>query len=377
MPAGGGGWQPGMPGGNDMHVSAGAGIGVGRGYVVGEYQEGPSTVTDTYTVVAPTPKGPIICGLSVVGLIILYVMAAGMTSDVHVTATQHRWTFAIHTQVFAVRQHGDWQRNVPGDSYNRMCRLRQSGTHRRLINTVCHTEHTTRTSQSCSTSNGIQHCQTVTTPVAQQVCQNIYQYYRDYDTWCDYNVNRWVAQNPAVSSGVGLAPYWPYAQITNCGMLGCTRLGHTTQDYMVDFHIDDGHSAGSTDTCDWSNPSMWGWLNDNSHYQAQASHFGSHLLCETLQTPEAAPPPSHYQFVPTGGNSSDVLPQYAPAPPPPPGPLYAPGGEYTGDGPHSAPAPPPAFLAAEEPEITITELDAGELAEMSAPAAPTGDEATE
>lgn len=372
MPAGGG-YGPGMPGGNDMHVSVGAGIGVGRGYVVGEKQEGPSTVTDTYQVVGdskPMNKTPIFVCLGIVALIGIYFFVAGMVSDVHVTATSHSWRFEVHTQIFTVVHDGDWQRNLPYDSYNRMCSLRQSGTHRSIIGQTCHNEHTTRSSQSCDTSNGVQHCQTITTPVVQRVCHNIYQYYIDYDTWCDYNANRWVHQTPAVSAGSGLAPYWPYAPITNCGMLGCTRLSHTEQHFMVDFHIDDGHSAGSTDQCDFSDPQwqmqqpqmMWGWINDHAQYQAQATNFGSALVCNSVQTPQAAPPPPDFQFVPQGGNSTDVLPQQpSHMTTQAPGPEYAPGGHFTGTVPAPAPSPPPTFLAAEEPEIT--ELDIAELAE--------------
>lgn len=133
---------------------------------------------------------------------------------------------------------------------------------------------------------------------------------------------------------------------------------------MVDFNINDGHSAGTTDTCDFFDPGMWGWLTDGNQYQAQATNFGSDLICNTLQTPQAAPPPPNYRFVPDGGNSTDVLPQ-APAhmTTAAPGPEYLHGGQFTGSVPGPAPAPPPAFLAAEEPEII--ELDTAELAEMA------------
>lgn len=374
----------GMAGGNDVHMSVAAGIGVGRGHVVAEYQTGPSKVTDTYTVVGngkPTderlvgngnPEEPknkcclYVC-FGVVALIVLNFMAATAVSDVHVTVIGHHWMFKIHTEVFTVVHDGDWQTRIPYDSYNRMCSVRQSGTSRRIIGQNCYNRETTRSSTSCSTSNGVQHCQTVTTPVVQQICHNIYQYYVNYDTWCDYWVNRWVHQPTAVSSGIGLAPYWPYAPVTNCGMLGCTRLNPThptSQHFMVDFNINDGHSAGPRDTCDFSDPGMWGWLIDGSEYQAQATQFGRKLICNSFQTPQAAPPPPNYTFVPDGGNSTDVLP-LAPAhmTTPAPGPEYAPGGQFTGSVPGPAPAPPPFFLAAEEPEII--ELDAAGLAGMA------------
>lgn len=378
MPAdggfGGGGWQPGMPGGNDMGMTVGAGIGVGPGYVVGEHQTGPSTVTTTVTKVGeeessgPVSKGPIICCLSCVALLVLYSMAAGMTSDIHITAQQHRWRFEVHTQVFVVEQRGGWQRHLPYDSYNRMCRLRYHDTTRVMISQVCHDEHTTRQSTSCHTSNGMRTCQTVSTPVVQHICNPVYQYYRNYATWCDYSVNRWRDQVPAVSEGAGLQPYWPYAPVSNCGMIGCTRMSHTEQHFMVDFHIDDGHSAGSTDTCRWTDPGMWAWVQDNAQYQAQANNFGASILCETVQTPHAAPAPAHYNFVPRGGNYSDA-PQQPPASmtTAPPGPQYAAGGQFTGTVPPPAPAPPPAFLMAEEPIITeLTEEEAAALAEAPA-----------
>jgi len=366
----GGGYGPGMAGGNDMHASVGAGIGVGRGYVVGEQQEGPSTVTDTYTEVKPMNKTPLFVCLGVVGLLVGYFVMASQVSDVHITATDHRWRFEVHTQVFTPTSGGNWQRNIPYDSYNRMCSMRQSGTHRTVIGQTCHNEHTTRSTQQCSTSGGVQHCQTVSTPVVQRVCNNIYQYYRDYDTWCDYTVNRWVNQPAAVSSGMGLEPYWPYVVISNCGNFGCTRLHHQEQHFLVDFHIDDGHSSGNMDTCDFSDPRlqiqqpqmMWGWINDNVQYQAQATNFGRSLVCNTIQTPQAAPPPPDFQFHPRGGNSTDVLPDFpADVTTAAPGNEYAHGGEFTGTVPAPAPSPPPAFLAAEEPEIT--ELDIAELAE--------------
>jgi len=379
LPADGGYQQmgPGMAGGNDVHVSVGAGIGVGRGYVVAEEQTGPSTVTDTYTVVGdskPMNKTPLYVCLGVVALLVVYLVAASGASAVHVTATAHRWRFEVHTDVFTVLHQGNWQTRIPFDSYNRMCSVRQSGTSRHCVRTIsgtcaqtCHNRHTTRQTQHCSTSNGVQHCQTVSTPVTQRVCNTVYQYVNNYDTWCDYWVNRWAPQATAISSGVGLAPYWPYAPITNCGMLGCTRVNPnhpTSQHFMVDFNINDGSSAGSTDTCDFPAPGMWGWLTDGSQYQAQATNFGSDLICNSLQDLQAAPPPPNFQFVPDGGNSTDVLP-LAPEhmPTAAPGPQYASGGQFTGSVPEPAPSPPPAFLAAEEPEIT--ELDTAELEEIA------------
>jgi len=380
MGGGGGGYGAGMPGGNDAHVSVGAGVVLGRDQIVGEQQIGPSTVTDTYT---PVGKGgsmnktPLFVCLGVVGLLICYMVAAGAASDVNLTAVSHRWRFEVHTQMFGVEHRGNWQRLIPFDSYNRMCSIRRSGGHydtQNPIGRTCHNRQTTVTSQGpCSTSNGVQHCQTISTPVVQQVCNDVYQYYIDYDTWCDYNVNRWVDQTPAVSSGIGLAPFWPYVSISNCGMLGCTRLGRRQpapaleQHYMVDFRIG-SHSSTTMSTCDFSASQwniqqpqmMWGWINDDAPYQGQATNFGTDVVCNSIQTRQAAPPPPDFQFVPDGGNSTAELP----APPADmvtaaPGPDYAPGGQLSGGVPAPAPAPPPpaaAFLAAaEEPEIT--ELD--------------------
>jgi len=361
----GGGYGPGMAGGNDMHGTVGVGIGVGRDYVVAEQQEGPSTVTETYTK-EPMNKTPLYVGLGVVGLlIVVYFVMAGQVSDVHITATDHRWRFEVHTEMFQQHITGDWQRNIPYDSYNRMCQPRMHNqVHSRVIARPCHTEHTTHNERTCTTTGGVEHCQTVSTPVVANVCHNVYEYYRVYDTWCDYSVNRWVRapMSPAVSSGHGLEPYWPYAPISNCGNFGCTRLSHTEQHYIVDFHIDDGHSSGHTDECDFPAPEMWGWITDNVQYQAQATNFGSSLVCNSIQTTDAAPPPPDFHFQPSGGNSTDVLPVFpADMTTAAPGDEYAHGGEFTGTLPPNSPSPPPAFLAAEEPEIT--ELDVAELAE--------------
>lgn len=377
---GGGGYQP------NVHVSVGTGmVAKGPGYVVGEQQSGPSTVTQTYVgdggSSMPVGKGPIICCLSVVAALIVYMMMAGMQSDIHVTANQHRWEFEIHTEIFTVLHDEGWG-SPPMDSYNRMCQLRRHGGHygHTPIGRTCHTEHTTR--HDCSTSNGVQTC--VNTPVDRRVCNNIYQWYVDYDTYCTYNVMRWVRApaSPAISSGVGMSPYWPYAPITNCGGLGCTRLHRTIQNFYVDFTITDGHSAGSQDTCTWHDTGMWGWIQDSAQYQAKADHFGSNIICPTLQTPQAAPPPSDFQFQPRGGNSTYVPPQYVPAPAPPAPPAYASGSEWTGGSmpqPAPAPAPPGVFLAEKPGDVTITELNEAELAELDAAAleAPADDEVTE
>lgn len=105
---------------------------------------------------------------------------------------------------------------------------------------------------------------------------------------------------------------------------------------------------------------MWGWINDNAPYQGQATNFGTSVVCNSIQTRQAAPLPPDFQFEPQGGNSTAELP----APPAhmvtaAPGPVYAQGGQFSGSVPEPEAAPPPpsdAFLAAaEEPEIT--ELD--------------------
>jgi hypothetical protein len=209
-------------------------------------------------------RGGIIIGAVIAAIVGL--IALGMqTNDVDVVVSGHEWERTIQIEEYKTLREGSWQNSVPSSSRNRRCYEKQSGTNRIPDGEDCRT---VRRDNGDGTFSERQECTTR---------------YREepvYDTWCDYDIDRWVNGRVVRTSGDSLrdTPYWGDADLRCTGQrVGCEREGNQNEQYTVMFRGD-----GNTYRCTYRDEQEWASIPIESAWTLPVYTFGG-AACDDLE----------------------------------------------------------------------------------------------
>lgn len=195
------------------------------------------------------------------------------TEPTTVTVTDHTWQRDILIERLSARQDGAWCDSMPSDAYG-VSRSRQQRSTRSIPD-----------GESCGTVNVDNGDGTFSTRTE---CHTTYREEPVYDDYCDYTVDRWGHDHTNTSKGQGLddPPYWPSYSVSDCGSLGCTRVGARRESYYV-------HFVDADDTpqqCDFDQK-QWGSMPVGTRWAGRKQVIWDNLVCSGLE-PEGKKKPA-------------------------------------------------------------------------------------
>jgi hypothetical protein len=183
----------------------------------------------------------------------------------HVQVTGHTWVREIRIEDFDQRSAGSWCDQMPTDAYRIHRREKERSTREVPDGESCQTK---RVDNGDGTFKEVREC----TP----------RYRKEpvYDTWCDYQVDRWAYKRSVVArGGLAEAPAWPALDLRPCQRRGCEREAGRKETYTV--HLAD-KKGGRTHDCAFPE-SLWRRFAVGDTYESQVSLMLKRLDCGKLQ----------------------------------------------------------------------------------------------
>jgi DNA-directed RNA polymerase subunit RPC12/RpoP len=162
----------------------------------------------------------------------IFALLSLRTSDVSASVQDVSWQRMVEIQEQRQVQESAWEDSLPADAQNISCRdeYRETRPNPAPNSTeVCGTPYTLDTGSGAG--EVVQDCE-----------------YRVYDSFCEYEVLKWVTITQATAQGNDLQPYWPVFDLQ-----GNQREGQRSENYTVIFSADSqGYEYTTTNASEFS-----------------------------------------------------------------------------------------------------------------------------
>lgn len=178
-------------------------------------------------------KSTIYWVFGVLAAVVLLFAFLFSTKDYEATVTSVAWEREISIESFDKHHESGWTKDP--DAYN-VSSYSKVRYHRDVYRTETRTvtEYETR-----YRDNGNGSSSSYTVPITKTITEQVYDHSEPvYDTWYEYDVDRWTYQRKVTASGTDKDPYWPEYTLTDVeGQYGDEREGKRTEKYSVSFQV--------------------------------------------------------------------------------------------------------------------------------------------
>jgi len=205
--------------------------------------------------------GAVVAVLVVGGFFFLF----NQTEEETVVVTGHTWSRTISVETYQRTEDEDWEDNIPAAAYNESCRQRQRDTER------------VQDGQTCETVRRDNGDGTFT---ERQECEPTYREEAVMDTWCEYDIDTWEADESITTTGSSTspAPEWGDTDFQCSGpRLGCQREASRDETYTVLFEGD-----GETYRCSFPQDE-WATFTTGSRWAMEVRQFAGGAVCSSLE----------------------------------------------------------------------------------------------
>jgi hypothetical protein len=197
-----------------------------------------------------------------IGLIVLAIwFVLFRTKAAQMTITAHRWERAIAVEEYGEKQGAEWRDKLPSDARDVSCHQKERS--KRKVDTG---EEDCRTSRKDNKDGTYEQIKT---------CTPIYRSEPVDDDWCRYTVHRWRPLEPIKTTGIGMSPVWPTANLPPAdarAALGAKRQGQRTSTWILEV---------GTQTCEVSE-ATWTRYADGQEANVEVRARSGDVVCSSL-----------------------------------------------------------------------------------------------